>query len=163
KLPPDLLLLNKCILELEGLGRMLHPEIDVLQESEPYVKKLVAKRVSPSTIAGETKDAFVDYKELAKNFPVQMNQILKKMTSDKFTIDFVHKGLEDFMGEIDRSSNRLTIGVIIAALILGTALISAFGGGPSLLGFPIFGIIGFIVVGCLGLWLAYQIIKSGKF
>ncbi len=163
KLPSDLLLLNKCMIELEGLGRLLHPESDLLQESESYVKKIIKKRVSPSTIAGETKDALMDYRELAKNFPVQMNQILKKMTSDKFTIDFVHKGLEDFMGEVDRSSNRLTIGVIIAALILGTALISAFGGGPALFGFPLFGIIGFVIAGCLGLWLAWQIIKSGKF
>jgi ubiquinone biosynthesis protein len=163
KLPSDLLLLNKCIIELEGLGRSLHPESDLLQESERYVKRIIKKRVSPSTIAGETKDALMDYRELARNFPVQMNQILNKITSDKFTIDFVHKGLEDFMGEVDRSSNRLTVGVIIAALIMGTALISAFGGGPALFGFPLFGIIGFIIAGCLGLWLAYQIIKSGNF
>ena len=57
----------------------------------------------------------------------------------------------------------MTVGVILAALIMGTSLISAFGGGPTLFGFPLFGIIGFLVVGCLGLWLAYQILKSGKF
>jgi ubiquinone biosynthesis protein len=163
RLPRDLLLLNKCIIELEGLARLLHPDINILQESEPYAKRLVARRISPSSIAGEAMDTLMKYRELAESFPSQMNQILKKMISDKFTIDFVHKGLEDFMGEMDRSSNRLTVGVVIAALIIGTSLILAFGGGPLLFGLPIFGIIGFTIAGFLGLWLAYQILRSGKF
>ncbi len=163
RLPRDLLLLNKCIIELEGLARLLSPDIDILRASEPYAKRLVAKRISPSSIAGVAIDTLKEYRELAEKLPSHINQILKKMINDKFTIDFMHKGLEDFMGEMDRSSNRLTVGVIIAALIIGTSLVLAFGGGPSLFGLPILGIIGFTFAGFLGLWLAYQILKSGKF
>jgi len=67
------------------------------------------------------------------------------------------------MGEMDRSSNRLTFGVIVAALIIGSSLVMAFGGGPKLFGFPFLGIAGFLIAGILGLWLAFLILRSGKF
>src|SRR3990172_8361351 len=159
RMPRELLLLDKCILELEGLGRLLHPEANVLVESQRFAKKLLAQRFGPAQAAKEAVATVKEYQSFFSSFPSQMSQILKKMVSDKFTIDFVHKGLEDLMGEMDRSSNRLTFGIIVAALIIGSALIMAFGGGPMIFGYPIFGILGFIVAGFLGLWLAFLILR----
>lgn len=163
RMPRELLLLDKCILELEGLGRLLHPDVNVLVESQQFARKLVAKRFGPAAVAKGAVDTVKEYQTFIHTFPSLMSQILKKMTSDKFTIDFVHKGLEDLMGEMDRSSNRLTFGIIVAALIIGSSLVMAFGGGPKLFGFPFLGIAGFLVAGFLGLWLAFLILRSGKF
>jgi len=163
KMPRALLLLDKCILELEGLGRLLHPEVNVLVESQQFARKIIAKRFGPAQVAKDAIDTVREYQTFVRTFPSQMSQILKKMMSDKFTIDFVHKGLEDLMGEMDRSSNRLTFGVIVAALIIGSSLVMAFGGGPKLFGFPFLGIAGFLIAGILGLWLAFLIFRSGKF
>lgn len=163
KMPRELLLLDKCILELEGLGRLLHPDVNVLVESQQFAQKLIAKRFGPAAMAKGAVDTVREYQTFVHTFPSQMSQILKKMMSDKFTIDFVHKGLEELMGEMDRSSNRLTFGVIVAALIIGSSLVMAFGGGPKLFGYPFLGILGFIAAGVLGLWLAFLILRSGKF
>jgi ubiquinone biosynthesis protein len=163
KMPRELLLLDKCILELEGLGRLLHPDVNVLVESQQFAQKLIAKRFGPTAMAKGAVDTVKEYQTFVHTFPSQMSQILKKMMSDKFTIDFVHKGLEELMGEMDRSSNRLTFGVIVAALIIGSSLVMAFGGGPKLFGYPFLGIMGFLVAGFLGLWLAFLILRSGKF
>ena len=163
KMPRELLLLDKCILELEGLGRLLHPDVNVLVESQQFAQKLIAKRFGPAAMAKGAVDTVKEYQTFVHTFPSQMGQILKKMMSDKFTIDFVHKGLEELMGEMDRSSNRLTFGVIVAALIIGSSLVMAFGGGPKLYGYPFMGILGFIAAGVLGLWLAFLILRSGKF
>ncbi|MBI3753068.1 MAG: AarF/ABC1/UbiB kinase family protein [Deltaproteobacteria bacterium] len=163
RMPRELLLLDKCILELEGLGRLLHPEVNVLVESQQFARRLIAKRFGPAAAAKGAVDTVREYQTFIHTFPSQMSQILKKMMSDKFTIDFVHKGLEDLMGEMDRSSNRLTFGIIVAALIIGSSLVMAFGGGPKLFGFPFLGIVGFVVAGFLGLWLTFMIIRSGKF
>ena len=163
RMPRELLLLDKCILELEGLGRLLHPDVNVLVESQQFAQKLIAKRFGPAAMAKGAVDTVKEYQTFAHTFPSQMSQILKKMMSDKFTIDFVHKGLEELMGEMDRSSNRLTFGVIVAALIIGSSLVMAFGGGPKLFGYPFLGILGFIAAGVLGLWLAFLILRSGKF
>ncbi|MEK7828685.1 MAG: ubiquinone biosynthesis protein UbiB, partial [Deltaproteobacteria bacterium] len=67
------------------------------------------------------------------------------------------------MGEMDRSSNRLTFGVIVGSLIIGSSLVMAFGGGPKLFGYPFFGILGFLIAGFMGFWLAFLILRSGKF
>jgi len=163
RMPRELLLLDKCILELEGLGRLLHPDVNVLVESQQFAQKLIAKRFGPAAMAKGAVDTVKEYQTFVHTFPSQMGQILKKMMSDKFTIDFVHKGLEELMGEMDRSSNRLTFGVIVAALIIGSSLVMAFGGGPKLYGYPFMGILGFIAAGVLGLWLAFLILRSGKF
>ena len=163
KMPRELLLLDKCILELEGLGRLLHPDVNVLVESQQFAQQLIAKRFGPAAMAKGAVDTVKEYQTFVHTFPSQMGQILKKMMSDKFTIDFVHKGLEELMGEMDRSSNRLTFGVIVAALIIGSSLVMAFGGGPKLFGYPFLGILGFIAAGVLGLWLAFLILRSGKF
>ncbi|MDP2682543.1 MAG: AarF/UbiB family protein [Deltaproteobacteria bacterium] len=163
RMPRELLLLDKCILELEGLSRLLHPDVNVLVESQQFASRLIAKRFGPAAMAKGAVDTMREYQAFAKTLPSQINQILKKMTSDKFTIDFVHKGLEDLMGEMDRSSNRLTFGVIVAALIIGSSLVMAFGGGPKLFGYPFLGIFGFLIAGFMGLWLAFLILRSGKF
>lgn len=163
RMPRELLLLDKCILELEGLGRLLHPDVNVLVESQRFARMLIAKRLAPAALAKDAIDTVREYQAFARTLPSQITQILKKMTSDKFTIDFVHKGLEDLMGEMDRSSNRLTFGVIVAALIIGSSLVLAFGSGPKLFGFPFLGILGFVVAGIMGLWLAFLILRSGKF
>ena len=163
KMPRELLLLDKCILELEGLGRLLHPDVNVLVESQQFAQQLIAKRFGPAAMAKGAVDTVKEYQTFVHTFPSQMGQILKKMMSDKFTIDFVHKGLEELMGEMDRSSNRLTFGVIVAALIIGSSLVMAFGGGPKIFSYPFLGILGFIAAGVLGLWLAFLILRSGKF
>lgn len=75
---------------------------------------------------------------------------------------FEHKGLEDLIHELDRSSNRLSFGLVIAALIVGSSLIIQWDKGPMLFGFPVIGVIGFLLAGAMGFWLAVNILRSGK-
>ncbi|MBI5893870.1 MAG: AarF/ABC1/UbiB kinase family protein [Deltaproteobacteria bacterium] len=163
RMPRDLFLLDKCILELEGLGRVLYPDIDILKEGQDFASDLIKKEVSLDRVAGDVIDTVNDYKELTRALPQQLNQIFKKMVGDKFTIDFMHKGLEDLIGEVDRSSNRITFGLMISALIIGSSLVMTFGVGPKIFGFPLFGIIGFAAATILSLWLGIMILRSGKF
>ncbi|MBI1912053.1 MAG: ubiquinone biosynthesis protein UbiB [Deltaproteobacteria bacterium] len=163
RLPRDLLLFDKCLIELEGLARLLYPDVDLLAESEPYAEKLYKERLTPSRILKDTAKTLSEYKELAEEFPSQAGRIMRKIIEDKVTINFAHKNLEDFMGEIDRSSNRLTFGIIVAALIVGSSMVIAAETSPKVLGLPALGIVGFIIASFLGLWLAFQILRSGKF
>lgn len=163
KLPPELLLLSKCVLELEGLVRRLDPALDMLEAGEHYAEELFRIWLSPKRISKEIGEVAYDIDKTARVLPGQIRQLLKKMISDKFTIDFVHIGLENLIDEIDRSSNRLSLGIIISALIVGSSLIMLAGRGPLLMGFPVFGFIGFVIAGLLGFMLAVVIIRSRKF
>ena len=77
-------------------------------------------------------------------------------------MEFSHVGLENLPREMDRSSNRISFSLIIAALIVASSLIINLGKGPLIMGFSALGIIGFFLAGCLGLWLVIAIMRSGR-
>ncbi|MBI5887804.1 MAG: phosphotransferase [Deltaproteobacteria bacterium] len=163
RLPKELLLFDKCLIELEGLTRQLYPGVDLLVEGQHYAARLIKERIGPSAVFKEAAAAFSDYKDLFESFPGHADRILKKITDDKFRIEFLHRGLEDFMGEMDRSSNRLTFGIIVAALVIGSSMVITSPSKMTIMGHPALGIIGFVLASVLGLWLVFQIIRSGKF
>jgi len=163
RFPRELLLFDKCLIELEGLSRVLFPDVNVLEESEPYAKKLFTRRFSPTTVFEETASLLGDYRDFLTDFPKKADRIMKDTLEGKLRIEFLHKGLEDFMGEIDRSSNRLTFGLIVAALVIASSLVITSGAKPDLFGYPALGVIGFVIASCLGLWVVVQILRSGKF
>jgi ubiquinone biosynthesis protein len=163
RFPSELLLFNKCLIELEGLARVLYPEVDILAESEPYAARLVKERVGPASVLKDAAKSLADYKELVEEVPAEIRRILKKISGDRLRIEFMHKGLEEFMGEIDRSSNRLTFGIIVAALVIGSSLVVSSRSASAVMGYPSLGVICFIIASVLGLWLIIQILRSGKF
>lgn len=163
KHPRELLLINKCIMEIEGIGRLLDPEANLLKEAQPYAESFIKGRYHPGKVIGEVVEDFREVNALVKEAPSQLRQIMRKMINDKFTIDFVHVGLENFYSEIDRSSNRLAFALIIAALIIGSSMIIQSGVGPMFMGFPIIGVIGYGFAGILGIGLAIAILRSGRF
>jgi ubiquinone biosynthesis protein len=81
---------------------------------------------------------------------------------DEFRIGLDHKGLDRFITELDRSSNRLSFAVVIAALIVGSSVVFRAGTGPALFGYPMLGLAGFLMASILGLWLLVGIIRSGR-
>jgi len=162
-LPRELLLFDKCIIELEGLAKVLYPDVNLLDESEPYARKLYVERFTPSAFADRALSAAGEYKDFLIDFPSRADRIMKKIGDDKLRIEFLHRGLEDFMGEMDRSSNRLTFAVIVAALIIGSSMVMAAEAAPKVFGLSALGLLGFIIASVLGFWLAVQILRSGKF
>lgn len=162
-LPRDLMLFDKCLIELEGLARLLYPEANLLEESGAYASKLYKERISPSAFVKEAASTFSDYNSFARRLPGQAEEIMKKVIDDRLRIEFIHRGLEDFMGEVDRSSNRLTLGLVMAALVIGSSLVISAETYPKIGGYAVLGILGFIIASMLGFWLAIQILRSGKF
>ncbi|CAG1064637.1 aarF domain-containing kinase [uncultured bacterium] len=162
-LPRELLLFDKCIIELEGLAKVLYPEVNLLEESEPYARKLYVERFTPSAFADRALSAAGDLRDFLGDFPSRADRIMKKIVDDKLRIEFLHRGLEDFMGEMDRSSNRLTFAIIVAALIIGSSMVIAAEAAPKVFGLSALGLLGFIIASVLGFWLAVQILRSGKF
>jgi ubiquinone biosynthesis protein len=99
---------------------------------------------------------------LLRELPGDLQQIFKKATQGRLKIEFQHRGLDTFIGEMDKSSNRLSFGIIVAALIIGSSLVTLSDRGPHLLGVPVVGAAGFVLAGLLGLWLIFGIMRSGR-
>jgi ubiquinone biosynthesis protein len=163
RIPPELVLLARSTVTIEGLGRSLDPDFLLLEEATPFARKLLLRRLDPRRQARLAYRSARDVRDFLRALPNQMGRVLQKLGDGKLAIDFVHQGYEKVVDEVDRSSNRITLGLIISALIIGSSLIVLSGRGPQLWEFPVFGILGYTLAGFLGFGLAIAIIRSGKF
>jgi ubiquinone biosynthesis protein len=162
KLPPDLVLLGKAIFTMEATGRLLYPGFDMVSASEGLAKKFLLKRMNPSHIIDRIEKVANDLMYLLKDLPDDLQVFFKKISKGRFKMEFQHRGLETFISEMDKSSNRLSFGIIVAALIIGSSLITLSDKGPHIMGMPLLGMLGFVIAGLLGLWLIFGIMRSGK-
>lgn len=162
QLPPDIFLMVKALSQVEGLGLVMDPDFDMTERAAPFVKRLKLERLIPKRIVGDFLDSGGELVQLLKEIPRELRDILKQLKQGKANIGFEHRGLERFISEMDRSSNRIAFSLIVASLIVGSSLIIRSDLGPFLLGFPMLGIVGFSIAGVLGLWLIISILRSGK-
>ena len=162
RMPHDCLLLGKAIVTIEGVGRHLHPDFDMVSVAREYAKQYVLSQFKPAHIKGRIEDIASDMAYLLRDLPGDLQLILKKATKGRLKLEFQHRGLDTFIGEMDKSSNRLSFGLIVAALIIGSSLMTLSDRGPHLLGLPLFGMAGFLLAGLLGLWLIFGIVRSGR-
>lgn len=160
--PSNLLLLMKTLGTYEDLARKLDPDFDIFSLAKPYVSKLLWRRLNLNKIAYEGVKALRDLYDLLKTAPREMELLLRKIKRGQFAIELQDRGLQNLMLELDRASNRIAFSLIIAALIVGSSLILNFQTGPQLFGFPLFGMIGFVFAGILGVWLVIAILRSGR-
>jgi ubiquinone biosynthesis protein len=162
KPPTDLVLMARALLVSEGVGRMLYPEFNIVEYARPFAKKVIARGLNPTKEIYELAHAGREAVRFAKRLPSDGQYILNKMLKDEFRIGLDHKGLDRFITELDRSSNRLSFAVVIAALIVGSSVVFRAGTGPTFFGYPMLGLAGFLMASILGLWLLIGIIRSGR-
>lgn len=162
KFPSDLMLLAKALVTIEGIGRQLDPEFNMISHLKPFMETLLSDRVTPASISREMVRTVQAYGALAKNLPRDLKEFINRVNRNKFKIDLEHRGLDRLITDLDKSSNRLSFSLLIAALIVGSSLIMQTEKGPLLLGFPVLGFLGYSIAGFLGLWLAIAILRSGR-
>ena len=93
-----------------------------------------------------------------------MRDISRRLARGHWQVNIRHQNLDDLAHELDRSSNRLSFAVIIAAIIVGSSLVMTTAGGTSVWGIPlpVLGIVGFFFAGIMGVGLVIAILRSGK-
>lgn len=162
KFPSDLMLLAKALVTMEGIGRQLDPDFDMISHLRPFMEKLLRERVTPGSLSREMLRTTKAYGSLLKNLPRDLKEFINRVNRNKFKIDLEHRGLEKLITDLDKSSNRISFSLLIAALIVGSSIIMQTDKGPMLLGFPALGFLGYSIAGVLGLWLAIAILRSGR-
>jgi ubiquinone biosynthesis protein len=163
RLPSDLMLLARALVTSEGVGRQLDPSFKMVETARPLVERVLRERFSPSALLERAGSVAQDAAEVVQTLPRGVLDVIEKVRSDQFQIQFVHRNLDHVVHELDRSSNRLSLAVLVAALIVGSSLIFRAGTGPAMFGYPALGLAGFLAAGLLGSWLALLILRSGRF
>lgn len=162
RISSDLMLLAKSLVLIEGMGRALDPAFDMVEHLRPFIVKALRQKFSPQRISRDMNQILVSYLNLARNIPRDLKEIINRVNRNKFKIDLEHRGLDKFTADFDRSINRLSTSMILAATIIGSSIIMQTDKGPKVMGFPVFAFMGYTVAGLVGLWLVYAIIRSGR-
>lgn len=162
RLPSELLLVDKALLTVEGLGRRLDPDFNLMTFAEPYASKFMRRKLSPKKLLIKARKNLSDFTDFFNTLPRQLRIVLRKAIRDELHIKMTAVGLDRLIRDIDRSSNRLSFSLIIAAIIIGSAVIIHSGSGRLLFGFSALGVLGFAIAFLFGLWLLIAILRSGR-
>lgn len=159
---PDLMLLAKSLVAIEGMGRELDPAFDMVEHLRPFMKKAMRDRYSPEQLVREMGSHVLSYVTLFRNLPRDLKELLNRINRNKFKIDLEHRGLDKALRDFDKSINRLSFSLIIAAIIIGSSIVMQTDKGPKIFDFPLFAFMGYTTAGFIGLWWVIAIIRSGR-
>ena len=162
-LPPDLALMVKAFLTLEGMGRQLDPDFDMAGAARPYVERVLLDRWSPRALARRGRRGLLDALDLAGDMPRELRRLLRAARRGRLHMQMEVTTLKAFGEQVDRAANRLTMGVVTAALVIGSSIVmhSAGGGVPSRWLLAL-GVLGFVGAALTGLWILLSIWRSGR-
>ncbi|MCX7794628.1 MAG: AarF/ABC1/UbiB kinase family protein [Thermodesulfovibrionales bacterium] len=162
RIPSDFLLVNKSMLILDSIARELDPSFNFISVAEPYASKLIRSRYSPGRLYERVRRNIDEFTAFATSTPRQLRLLLRKTLKDELQVKITHLGLERLIRDIDRSANRLSFSIIVAAIILGSSILTLSNVGGKVFDMPLFGAVGFFMAFVLGVWLLISIIRSGR-
>lgn len=163
RLPSELWLLGKTLAMMEGVGLRLYPDFDPFTVSEPYVRRFVLQMVSPQEWGPALARSASEWGFLLTLLPRVGSRLLTQAERGELEMVLRHRGLDQALARLDRLANRISLSMLLAALIVGLALlVPAFhlaerGGLVTALV-----IVGFASVSLLGIWLVLSILRSGR-
>lgn len=155
--PGSLMLLIRSLVTLEGIGRELDPDFNLATHLQPFVERMVRQRFQPTKIAERMIEEARKMLELAHEMPLYVNRTMKKISENDLRIQLEHRNLDHFIMEMERSSNRLVVGMVVAALIVASALILAGKVSSPWISVPMY-----VSSSLLAIWLVFGIFRSGR-
>lgn len=154
-LPPPLAVLLKTLIVLEGTSRRFSPEVSLAELMQPFCQRMVMRRLSPSRIIRRARRTYRDWDRLITLLPRDLADLLARFRDGTLTVHLDHRHLDPIV-------NRLVLGVLTAAIFLGSSQLWSSQAQPLLFGVSIFGAAGYMISVFLGWRLMRAIRKSGN-
>jgi ubiquinone biosynthesis protein len=161
-LPPDLALVLKACVTLETYGRELDPQFDMVGEAAPFLQAATLERFGPARLAKRGWRASRILLDTLADLPRDLRELVRSARNGQLQVHVDLTTLYRFGQQLDGAANRLAIGIVTAAFIVGSAIVMTVEGGPTLLGLPLFGLLGFLGAAVAGAWLLISILRSGR-
>lgn len=160
ELSPNYYLLMRAMVIVEGVAEHLDPGYNAFGNLKRYSKELFLKRYNPKNMAGRTWEMLEDGALFLSDLPSDAKSIINKMKEGRFQMEFRHQNLEQLYKTFDVVSNRISVAILVAALIIGSSLIVLANIPPYVFdNVPIIGFIGFAISGLLALWLVISVLR----
>ncbi|MBU4533686.1 MAG: AarF/UbiB family protein [Eubacteriales bacterium] len=159
-IPAQYAFMSKALLTMEGLGHQLHPEIDTVESLEPHLSQLARERFSRKEIVRKLKVQCSDSARLMEDLPYKAGRILDNLEKGEF--NFRLEGTQRFEKAVVKSTNRLTMGIVLGSFIMGSSMIISAKIPPLFQGHSALGVAGLAFSGFVGLWLILDIWRERK-
>jgi len=119
EIPTDFMLVGKALMTIEGIGKQLDPNLDIMGEAAPHFASLLKRRYSPQRLGNDLWRTVEQISRAGAGMPIQLREVLDDLRLGRTS---VHVALEDLPSLADRLGRRLFSGVVVASLILSGAL-----------------------------------------
>ena len=154
-LSEDVYLLVKGIGQIEGIGRHLNPQLNIMQEIGNNAQEIMVKRMSPKYILEKGMGKVGEFSENWLTLPSDLKRLLEKIQNNELKHRHELVGFENFQ----KITERLVLGLVVSSLIIGSSILVLANMPPHINGISVLGILGFVISGILG---ANMIISKKK-
>lgn len=165
--PRELLLVAKVFMQLESLARTLDPAFNMLALLDAYVPRLILRDLRPavdgSAAIGRAYRGLGALRAGLHGLPEWLEETGRALGRGEIKLHLRHEQIENLQAHIDRASNRLAFSLIIAAIVIGSSIVTTFHAGPHYGEIPLIGLAGFVIAAVLGLGWAVATMRSGRF
>jgi ubiquinone biosynthesis protein len=164
-LPPDLTLMFKALITMEGLGRQFDPDFHILDHLTPMLRRALTERYKPAGLVRRGRNTLAQVASLVTSVPRDLARLLRDARRGKTRIDLDLKRLDHFGRQLDRTLDRATMGIMTASLVIGSSIVMTVREGPDVFGIPLLGVIGavgYVVAFFNSLWIIFGMWRSGK-
>ena len=149
---PQLVLLQKTLLNIEGLGRQLYPELDLWQTAKPFLEQWVRERVGTKAMLRELRNQAPRWGEMGPILPGLVFDVLRQVRDGRLKVESDSRGLKEVRREIKRANQRMVLALVGAAFVVSSALLlgldgyfPAMVGGAPLMSW-VFGLLGLYLI-----------------
>ncbi|NBO39035.1 AarF/ABC1/UbiB kinase family protein [bacterium] len=158
----DLVLFFRGLIALESFGRSLDPHFEVLRETADYAKTFSQGALARSLFQQDSLLMIRDSQALVRELPFTLRILTKRLQQGDLAATLESPDVKRLSSEIERAGQRLSLALILGALVLGSSLLTFNRKGPLFDSLATFGLLGFGVAALVGLWLIVAILKSGR-
>lgn len=159
KMPMSFVLFGKTVITLEGIALEYDPKFKIIESSKPFIEKLVRQRYNPVYVFNNFMKSMFRFRKFAEEFPDQTTKALKRIEKGTIKVDIEDTDIKKLSLEIDRSGNRVAYSMIIAALLIFTALTINFG-KPFIFNVPLIPLLSFLFAFILAIILLVSILRE---
>ena len=146
-------MLSKALLNLDQVAHRLDPGFDPNTAIERHLGEIMRRKMLQSASPGNILSAALDAKEFAEKLPGRINKVMDALAEGQLTLNIQGIDEKELMRGIQKLANRLTAGLVIAALIVGAAMLTRIETESRLFGYPRIAIVCFLAAVLAGVWL----------
>jgi ubiquinone biosynthesis protein len=158
KLSPEFALLGKTLLNLDEIGRTLDANFDPNAEIRRQATRLMQNRMLKSMAPSNVFASVLDVKDFAERLPSRVNRILESLAANnlRLKVEVIDRG--SIIEGLQKVANRIALGLVLAALIVGAAMLMRVPTAFTLFGYPGIAILLFLAAAGGGIWMAWTIL-----